>query len=66
MKRNKSLENNLLERLADWVEYRIEHKYADAFLTEEQKEMAIDDEIENLISVLDYLLDKHEPTITGS
>lgn len=60
------MKNNLLAHLTDWLEYRVEHKYADIKLSKEDKAAAIDDEIENLIDVLDHLMDKHAPTISGS
>ena len=60
------MKNNLLEHLTDWLEYRVEHKYADIKLSKDDKAAAYDDEVENLISVLDHLMDQHEPTISGS
>ena len=60
------MKNDLVYKLSDWLQYRVEHKYADVKLSKDDKQAAFDDEIENLISVLDRLMDEHEPTITGS
>ena len=59
-------ENKVLYQLTDWLKYRVEHKYADVKLSKDDKAAAFDDEIENLISVLDHLMDENEPTISGS
>ena len=60
------MKNDLVYKLTDWLQYRVEHKYADAKLSKDQKQAAFNDEIENLISVLDRLMDENEPHITGS
>ena len=60
------MKNDLVYKLTDWLQYRVEHKYADAKLSKADQAAAFDDEIENLISVLDHLMDENEPTISGS
>ena len=66
MANNLGSKEKLVYQFTDWLLYRVEHKYADAKLSKDDKQAAYDDEIENLISVLDRLMDEHEPTITGS
>ena len=54
------MKNNLIDKLVDWIEYRVEHKHADVRLSESTKIDLVDQEIDNLITVLDELMNRHD------